>query len=167
MESGRIPELADYPVCRAEVRYGQEKSRIDLHLSGHGEQPDAWVEVKNVTLCEDGIGYFPDAVTARGQKHLRELMAMVRQGERAVLLFVVNHSGIREVRPADHIDPEYGRLLQEAAEAGVELLAWQAGLRSSRTAVTVVCRWFSPCRFFWAEPPEPDGSASGCRGSVT
>lgn len=126
--SGRIPELADYPVCRAEVRYGEEKSRIDLHLSGHGEQPDAWVEVKNVTLCEDGIGYFPDAVTTRGQKHLRELMAMVRQGERAVLLFVVNHSAVREVRPADHIDPEYGRLLRQADKAGVALLAWQSGL---------------------------------------
>lgn len=128
VDSGRIPELADYPECRAEVRYGEEKSRIDLHLSGHAARPDAWVEVKNVTLCEDGIGYFPDAVTARGQKHLRELMAMVRQGERAVLLFVVNHSGIREVRPADHIDTEYGRLLREAEAAGVELLAWQAGL---------------------------------------
>jgi sugar fermentation stimulation protein A len=129
VESGSIPELADYPVCRAEVRYGEEKSRIDLHLSGHEKKRDVWVEVKNVTLCEGDIGYFPDAVTTRGQKHLRELMAMVRQGERAVLLFVVNHSGIREVRPADHIDPEYGRLLREAAEAGVELLAWQAGLK--------------------------------------
>lgn len=129
IEAGVIPELAGYGVCRPEVRYGDEKSRIDLHLSGHETRPDAWVEVKNVTLCEDGIGYFPDAVTLRGQKHLRELMSMAAAGERAVLLFVVNHSGIGEVRPADHIDPEYGRLLRAASAAGVELLAWRAGLQ--------------------------------------
>ena len=128
VEAGVIAALAGYGQVRAEVRYGEEKSRIDLHLSGHAQHSDAWVEVKNVTLCEDGIGYFPDAVTLRGQKHLRELMAQTRLGERAVLLFCVNHTGIREVRPADHIDPEYGRLLREASAAGVELMAWQAAL---------------------------------------
>jgi sugar fermentation stimulation protein A len=128
IEYGAIPELAGYETCRAEVRYGAEKSRIDLHLSGHANLPDAWVEVKNVTLCEDGQGFFPDAVTTRGQKHLRELMAQVRAGERAVLFFVVNHTGIDSVRPADHIDSAYGVLLREAKAAGVELLAYRAGL---------------------------------------
>lgn len=128
IEQGLVPELAGYGHCRAEVRYGAEKSRIDLHLSGHSTLPDAWVEVKNVTLCEDGQGYFPDAVTLRGQKHLRELMAQARAGERAVLFFVVNHTGIKSVRPADHIDPAYGELLREAEAAGVELLAYRAGL---------------------------------------
>jgi sugar fermentation stimulation protein A len=84
--------------------------------------------VKNVTLCEAGVGYFPDAVTLRGQKHLRELMAQVRAGDRAVLLFCVNHTGVTRVQPADHIDPVYGRLLREASAAGVELMAGQAGL---------------------------------------
>lgn len=128
IEAGRIPELAGYPDCKPEVRYGLERSRIDLHLSGHATLRDAWVEVKNVTLCESGTGYFPDAVTTRGQKHLRELMGQVSAGERAVLLFCVNHTGIGSVRPADHIDSIYGQLLREAAAAGVEVLAWQADL---------------------------------------
>jgi sugar fermentation stimulation protein A len=128
VEQGVVPSLAGYGACRAEVRYGAEKSRIDLHLSGHTSLADAWVEVKNVTLSEEGRGYFPDAVTTRGQKHLRELMAQVRAGERAVLFFVVNHTGITSVRPADHIDPAYGKLLREAAAAGVELLAYRAAL---------------------------------------
>lgn len=128
VESGRIAALDGYRQIRAEVRYGTEKSRIDLHLSEHDSAPDAWVEVKNVTLCEAGTGFFPDAVTTRGQKHLRELIARVRAGDRAVLLFCVNHTGISQVRPADHIDPTYGRLLREAVSAGVEVLAWRADL---------------------------------------
>ncbi|CAN0579634.1 unnamed protein product, partial [Ectocarpus sp. 12 AP-2014] len=121
-------ELAGYGKVRTEVRYGSERSRIDLHLSEHPSLADAWVEVKNVTLCEAGAGFFPDAVTTRGQKHLRELMAQVAVGERGVLLFVVNHSGITSVRPADHIDAAYGALLREAAAAGVEVLAYRAEL---------------------------------------
>ncbi|MFW5824797.1 MAG: DNA/RNA nuclease SfsA [Marinobacter sp.] len=128
VEAGRIPALAGYTSVRTEVRYGVESSRIDLHLSGHPRRPDAWVEVKNVTLCEGGVGFFPDAVTLRGQKHLRELMAQARAGDRAVLLFCVNHTGAGEVRPADHIDPAYGKLLRDAAATGVELMAWQADL---------------------------------------
>lgn len=128
IEAGMVPALAGYAQCRAEVRYGSEKSRIDLLLSGHDQQADAWVEVKNVTLAEGSEGYFPDAVTERGQKHLRELMAQVKAGDRGVLFFVVNHTGIEQVRPADHIDPRYGQLLREACEAGVEVFAYRAGL---------------------------------------
>ncbi|KKN11482.1 hypothetical protein LCGC14_1026110 [marine sediment metagenome] len=128
IEAGRIHELVGYSHCRPEVRYGEEKSRIDLLLSGHKTKPDAWVEVKNVTLEENGQGFFPDAVTTRGQKHLRELMAQVVLGDRAVLLFVVNHTGIETVRPADHIDPHYGQLLRQAWGAGVEIMAYRANL---------------------------------------
>ncbi|HKK55742.1 DNA/RNA nuclease SfsA [Marinobacter sp.] len=128
IERGAVEELAGYAMCRSEVRYGSEKSRIDLHLSGHQCRADAWVEVKNVTLCKDGTGYFPDAVTSRGQKHLRELIAQAAAGARAVLLFVVNHSGIEVVKPADQIDPAYGKLLRQAQAAGVELLAYRAAL---------------------------------------
>ncbi|MBW7472349.1 DNA/RNA nuclease SfsA [Marinobacter sp. M216] len=128
VESGRVAELTGYESCRTEVKYGSEKSRIDLLLSGHGSEPDAWVEVKNVTLAENGQGFFPDAVTTRGQKHLRELMAQVTAGDRAVLFFVVNHTGIETVRPADHIDPTYGQLLREACDAGVEVIAYRADL---------------------------------------
>lgn len=128
IEDGRIAELKGYGHCRPEVKYGEEKSRIDLLLSGHESEPDAWVEVKNVTLEESGQGFFPDAVTTRGQKHLRELMAQVVLGDRAVLLFVVNHTGIETVRPADHIDKHYGQLLRQACDAGVEVLAYRARL---------------------------------------
>jgi sugar fermentation stimulation protein A len=128
IEQGVITELAGYSMCRSEVRYGSEKSRIDLHLSGHESLADAWVEVKNVTLCEQGTGFFPDAVTTRGQKHLRELIAQAGAGDRAVLLFLVNHTGIEVVKPADQIDPAYGKLLRQAHEAGVEVLAYRAGL---------------------------------------
>lgn len=128
IEAGRITELTGYSHCRPEVKYGEEKSRIDLLLSGHESEPDAWVEVKNVTLEESGKGFFPDAVTTRGQKHLRELIAQIAHGDRAVLLFVVNHTGIETVRPADHIDQLYGQLLRQACDAGVEVLAYRAGL---------------------------------------
>jgi len=125
IEQGIVSELQGYGQIRQEVKYG-ENSRIDLLLQDEGKA-DAWVEIKNVTLLEEGgWGSFPDAVTARGAKHLRELMAMVEQGARAVMLFCVPHGGIERVRPADHIDPTYGQLLREAVEAGVEVLAYGA-----------------------------------------
>lgn len=137
IEAGVIESLKGYADIRSEVRYGSEKSRIDLHLSGHASAPDAWVEVKSVTLAGgDGQGFFPDAVTLRGQKHLRELMAQVDAGDRAVLVFCVNHTGIDRVAPADHIDPDYGALLRQAIDHGVEVLAWRAGL--SPTQLTLV-----------------------------
>lgn len=125
IENGTVVELQDYTQLKQEVRYGDEKSRIDIFLSG-GQQ-DIYVEVKNCTLMEDnGIGYFPDAVSDRASKHLRELMRMVEQGHRAVIFFCVNHTGIMEVRPADHIDKVYGELLREAAQMGVEVLAYKS-----------------------------------------
>lgn len=131
IDAGQIAELAGYRRLRREVPYGDERSRIDLLLTD-GAAPDAWIEVKMVTLLEeDGWGAFPDAVTLRGQKHLRELMALRRAGQRAVLLFCVPHTGIRRVRPADAVDPEYGRLLREAVSVGVEVLAYGATLNLS------------------------------------
>ncbi len=127
VSGARIQELAGYPDVRREVKYGSENSRIDLHLSGAGR--DCFVEVKSVTLLEQpfskGEGYFPDAVSDRGAKHLRELMGVVDQGNRAVLLFCVQHTGIKSVQPADHIDTSYGELIREASEYGVEILAYK------------------------------------------
>lgn len=125
IENGTIAELAGYSSIRAEVPYGQG-SRIDLFLSG--SQGYCYVEVKNVTLVEDGCALFPDAVTTRGQKHLRELMEVVRQGHRGVTLFVVQRADGESVAPADLIDPCYGKLLREAAQAGVEILAYRAAV---------------------------------------
>lgn len=118
--------LSGYDRIRPEVRYGTEKSRIDWLLEDTGGvQPPLWIEVKNVTLAEGGIGYFPDAVTARGQKHLRELQARVEAGDRAMLLFCVSHSGAHEVRPAGGIDPVYAQLLREVVAQGVACRAWR------------------------------------------
>ena len=124
-----IAELRGYTTVRREVPYGEERSRIDFLLSCESDPrvPDCYVEVKNVSLgMGDGLGLFPDAVTARGQKHLRELMEMKSAGKRAVLLFCVQHSGVDRLQPADSIDPDYGKLLREAEERGVELLAYAA-----------------------------------------
>ena len=136
IEAGRVPELAGYPAIRPEVKYG-EGSRIDLLLTAPG-RPDCYVEVKNVTAAVAGrIGYFPDAVTTRGTKHLREMSAMVAAGHRAVLVFCVQRGDVDCVRPADHIDPVYGRTLREALAAGVEVIAlgatvWPAGIELER-----------------------------------
>ena len=109
---------------------------IDLLLQAPG-RPDCYVEVKNVTAAvEGGVGYFPDAVTARGAKHLRELAAMVAAGHRAVLVFCVQRGDVAEVRPADHIDPAYGRALRDALAAGVEVLALGATVTPQAIALT-------------------------------
>jgi sugar fermentation stimulation protein A len=127
IEDDLIPELRGYQDIRSEVRYGEEKSRIDLLLEGQTGQ--CYVEVKNVTLdCGDGHAQFPDAVTARGTKHLRELMAMVAEGHRAVLLFCVQLSGVESMSIAGHIDPLYAETLSAGIDSGVEVLVWQADL---------------------------------------
>lgn len=122
---GVISELQDYPGLRREVRYGTENSRIDLLLHG-GEQPECYVEVKNVTLAEDGIAFFPDAVSTRGSKHLRELSGVRRDGRRAAIVFCVQRGDVSEFRPADAIDTAYGATLRRAAAEGVETLAYRA-----------------------------------------
>jgi len=118
---GTLPGLAGYTVT-PEYPFGQ--SRLDFMLANNDEQ--VLIEVKNVTLCcAEKVACFPDAVTTRGQKHLRELMAAVEAGHRAVILFLVQRGEAERFAPADAIDPEYGRLLREAVAAGVEPLACQ------------------------------------------
>ncbi len=131
IESGVISELLDYAQLKTEVKYGRENSRIDIYLSSDN-RPPCYVEVKSVTLLgEEGQGFFPDAVTNRGQKHLRELTEMVNSGSRAVLLFTVLHSGVEKVSAAHHIDAHYALLLRQAREAGVEILCYKAELSES------------------------------------
>lgn len=131
--SAKVGELTGYDNIRREVRYGREQSRIDLLLEGNGAP--CYVEVKNVTLEEDGIGFFPDAVTARGTKHLRELMHMVQEGARAVIFFCVQRQDVEAMSPADHIDPLYGTTLREALAGGVEALAYGAQLSPQSIAL--------------------------------
>lgn len=127
LHGGVISELADFDNLQREVRYGSENSRVDFVLQ-YGSRK-CYVEVKSVTLGEEGgRGWFPDAVSARGTRHLRELMEVAAQGHRAVLLYCVQHTGIERVYPADHIDPIYGRTLRQAAAQGVEVLAYGAAI---------------------------------------
>lgn len=139
IKNGVIKELQGYSSLRREVVYGAEKSRVDFLLTDSSDDPrPCYVEVKSVTLMEDsGQGLFPDAISARGSKHLRELMAMVQQGYRAVLLFCVQHTGIEWVEPADAIDPVYGRHLRDALALGVEVLAYQARIDPVIAEVTL------------------------------
>ncbi len=128
---GVITELQGYLNLLAEQKYGRERSRIDFLLKGDGVA-DCYVEVKNVTLLQEGgLGAFPDAVTTRGAKHLRELMAVVATGQRAVLLYNVAHTGIKQISPARDIDRVYGETLDEAIDCGVEVLAYSTVITSS------------------------------------
>lgn len=127
IEQQAIAELSGYSKLSGEVRYGSENSRIDLLLQADN-RPDCYIEVKSVTLLQQGRGYFPDAVTLRGQKHLRELQAMAAQGQRTVLFFAVLHSGIETVTSAHHIDPRYAELLTQVQQQGVEVICYGARL---------------------------------------
>jgi len=123
---GAIGELAGYETLRREVAYGEEGSRVDIVLESPRRKA-CYVEVKNVTAAVSrGIALFPDAVSERGARHLRELMRLKASGLRPVQLYCVQRGDVDEVRPADAIDPEYGRTLREAIEAGVEVLAYRA-----------------------------------------
>ena len=124
-----VPGFEDYPDISAEVRYGQG-SRADLLLRGAAGQ--VFVEVKSVTLCRSGgQGAFPDAVSERGRKHLRELQAVLAGDTRALLFFCVFHSGIMRVSAAGDIDPAYRDALAQAMAAGVEVLAWGTDITTS------------------------------------
>ena len=140
IENGAIVELSGYQTLRTEVKYGSENSRIDILLEDEAKA-DCYIEVKSVTLLADdpsvgkGQGYFPDAVTTRGQKHLRELTEMAESGQRAVLLFTVLHSGIEKVSAAHHIDAKYSLLLKQAQDAGVEVICYKAELNNTQMAL--------------------------------
>lgn len=121
--NGVVSEFGEIESIEAEVKVS-EKSRLDFLLRRrHG---DLYVEVKNCTMVEDGLAMFPDAVTARGAKHLQELMALRDKGVEAALFFCVQRMDGRLFMPAAHIDPTYAGLLQQAAACGVNILAYQA-----------------------------------------
>lgn len=120
---GLIPSLAGYAALTPEVRYGVN-SRIDILATGHPTQPDAYVEVKNVHYSRSqGLAEFPDCVTARGAKHLYELIEMVREGYRAVVVFCVQRNDVHRFDIARDCDPAFGRAYDDARRGGVEFIA--------------------------------------------
>lgn len=120
--AGRIEELRGYADLHREVKIG-DHSRIDLLLSGE-DRRRCYIEIKNCTLVTDGIAYFPDAVTTRGQKHIRELQKLAASGNRCVMFYFIQRMDAGVFKPADHIDPAYGRVLRRAVQYGVEALAY-------------------------------------------
>jgi len=125
IDNGTLRELQGYTRLTQEVPYGRENSRIDLLLEDGDRR--CYVEIKNVTARDaHSLAIFPDAVSLRGQKHLRELREVVNSGQRAVMLYCIQRADIEGFRPADEIDSEYARLLRQVVSDGVELLAYKA-----------------------------------------
>lgn len=130
IQNGTITELQGYQNLKPEAKIGQ--SRIDILLSSTdscGIEEQCYVEVKNVTLNdEEGNCLFPDAVTERGQKHLRELMELRSKGIRTVMLFIVQREDVKAFKIENAIDPAYCQLLKDVKKNGVEVLVYQCKL---------------------------------------
>ncbi len=120
--AGTIPELAGYTFVKREVKFGD--SRFDVFAENETEK--CFIEVKNVSLKEGHYALFPDAVTTRGQKHLRTLIEVKAKGMRAVMLYIIQREDVEVFAPAKDIDPQYAQLLKQAVNAGVEVIPMQA-----------------------------------------
>lgn len=127
LEQRLVPQLSNYETLRAEVCYGQEKSRVDFVLTGASATSDplisdslTYVEVKSTTWLKGRCALFPDTVTTRGQKHIRELRALLPDA-RVCMLYFINRGDCTAFAPGDEADPTYGQLLREAVQAGMEV----------------------------------------------
>ena len=122
LEKFLFPELGSYSQIRFEVPYGKDKkSRVDFLLTGSDSDRPIYLEVKSTTWAQAQLALFPDTETTRGQKHLRELMALLTQA-RAVMLYFINRGDCTRFAPGDTADPMYGQLLREAIAFGLEVL---------------------------------------------
>lgn len=151
LAAGKITELADFNDWRGEVAVPDEKGRFDFGLSSapnavtssgptKAEQSkpaiECYVEVKSVTLCDArGVGAFPDARSERAVRHVQALQRRVAAGQRGVLLFCVQHTGVRRVRCAEEIHPEYADAVETASAAGVEVLAYGCRVDSTQLVI--------------------------------
>ncbi|MGC9335853.1 MAG: DNA/RNA nuclease SfsA [Anaerolineae bacterium] len=132
LAAGRLDALAGYAEVRREVAWGH--SRFDFRLDSAGRRP-CLVEVKSVTLVVDGWGCFPDAVTARGRRHVLELAAAVQAGYRAAVVFVVQRQDVQAFRPHDESDPAFGQALRRAVQQGVEVYACACQVQPGKIAI--------------------------------
>ena len=135
--AGLLPWTAGYTEFRPEARRGL--SRIDALLTGP-DLPPLWVECKNVTLVDNrrvqgglGTAAFPDAVSERAQKHLREMLEIVKNGERAAFFYCIQRSDAAWFAPADYIDAKYAELFRQGLAAGVEAYPYRAGITMEKT----------------------------------
>ena len=120
LAEGKIKEIGEVDFLKREVKY--DNSRFDLYYQKDGKK--GFIEVKGVTLEENGVAKFPDAPTERGAKHLRELIKAKQEGYEAAVLFVIQMKGIKEFRPNEERDPAFTAALREASAAGVKILAY-------------------------------------------
>lgn len=134
IEAGKITELAGYATLKREVRYGTN-SRIDLLLSGDDRRP-CYVEIKNVHLRRNSRAEFPDSVTARGAKHLRELADQVKAGDRAVMLYIVQRTDCEGFSLAGDIDPAYAAAFDQARQQGVEAICYACDITNRSIVVS-------------------------------
>lgn len=140
----KVKHWKTFNKAQREVKLNED-SRLDLVL-WHSTKPEAaekisaknfkdqsfhFVEIKNVTLADGSRAQFPDAETTRGQKHLREMMHLMKQGHTAELVFTVQREDCVEFSPADDIDPEYGKLLRQAVKLGLKVSAWPCILNAT------------------------------------
>lgn len=140
LAAGAIPELADYASHRREVKYGAA-SRIDFLLETP-DRPACWLEVKNCHLRRDGdLAEFPDCVAARSSKHLRELATMAAQGDRAVVLFVVQRTDCEAFAACHDLDPVFARTLEEVADGGVEVLVYACDIAPDGVRIARPIPW--------------------------
>lgn len=135
---GRIKELQGIDTLTREVKTSKS-SRLDILLERGDEK--IYVEIKNCSLVEDGWAMFPDAVTARGTKHLNELASLVKQGYQGIIFFCIQRMDCDRFRPAAHIDPLYAKTLAEVSKKGVKILAYQAEV----TPKSIVIQKSIPC----------------------
>ena len=126
VKAGMVPELSGYERVDREVKVSAH-SRIDMALAAAGRRR-CFVEIKNCTLVDSRIALFPDAVTSRGLKHITELQTLVEAGFRGVMFYFIQRMDADIFKPADHIDPEYGKGLRRAVKGGLEMLAYDVAI---------------------------------------
>lgn len=131
--AGRLEPLTGYPSLRREVTWG--RSRFDFLLEAPDRSP-CLLEVKSATLVLDGLACFPDAVTARGRRHVEELAEAVEAGYRSVVVFVVQRDDATGMRPHDESDPQFGRALRQTAQRGVEVYAYACRIEPGQAEIT-------------------------------
>jgi len=133
INNGVIVELQGYSSLKPEQKYGQN-SRIDILLENENEK--CYVEVKSVSLKTGDTLAFPDSVTSRGTKHLNELRDMVKEGHRAVMLYIIQRTDVADFRLAEEIDPKYAATFEEVTKEGVEVLVYQSSINHDEINVS-------------------------------
>jgi sugar fermentation stimulation protein A len=126
LKTGQLKQFREYNEIRAEVKI-DGGHRLDLMISKNGHDP-CYIEIKNCSLVKNGIAAFPDAVTTRGLGHLKALQQLTADGCHTVMFFLINRMDANIFKPADHIDPAYGKELRKAYQNGIEIIVWDVAI---------------------------------------